>query len=182
MTSDLKDLTVAILALDGFEQAELVGPQHALQEAGARPVVISARKDPIQGMNHKEKGDRVNVDLTFAEADPLHFDGVVLPGGVVNADEIRMHPKAVAFVRAMQEMGKPIAVICHGPWLLISAGLVKGRKLTSFASLQDDLRNAGATWIDQEVVVDGNLVSSRKPDDIPAFNRELLKMLARQAA
>jgi protease I len=177
MNQSLKDRNVAILAVDGFEQVELTEPRRALHEAGARPVVISAAKEPIQGMNHDEKGDRIDVDLTFAEAQPEHFDAVVLPGGVVNADEIRVHPKAQAFVQAMQRDGKPIAVICHGGWLLVSAGLVRGRTVTSFPSLQDDLRNAGATWVDKEVVVDKNWVSSRKPADIPAFNRELLKML-----
>lgn len=177
MTQPTNTRSVALLAVDGFEQVELTEPARALREAGIRPVVVSAQREPIQGMNHDEKGDKVPVDLIFSEADPEHFDAVVLPGGVANADEIRMHPKAQAFVVAMQEQGKPIAVICHGAWLLVSAGLVGGRTLTSFPSLQDDLRNAGATWVDEEVVVDGNFVSSRKPDDIPAFNRELLRKL-----
>jgi protease I len=181
MAEVLKDVSVAILAVDGFEQAELFEPRQALRAAGARAVVISARQEPIQGYRHTEKGDKIDVDLTFAEADaePQHFDAVLLPGGVINADEIRQHPKAQAFVRHMEEAGKPLAVICHGPWLLVSAGLVKGRTLTSWPSLQDDLRNAGATWVDKEVVVDANWISSRKPDDIPAFNREFLAMLSK---
>jgi len=177
MAQEIKDLNVALLAVDGFEQSELLEPKRAIAEAGGRAVVVSAKRDPIQGMEHDEKGEKVNVDLIFAEADPAHFDAVVLPGGVANADEIRMHPQAQAFVKHMAQAKKPIAVICHGAWLLISAKLVDGRKLTSFPSLQDDLRNAGAQWVDEEVVVDGNLISSRKPDDLPAFNRELLKLL-----
>jgi len=182
MEGSLKDMTVAILAVDGFEQVELTGPRDALQREGARTVLISARREPVQGMHHDRKADRFDVDLSFAEAQPAEFDAVLLPGGVVNADEIRMHPKAREFVRAMHEQGKPIAVICHGPWLLVSADLVRGRTLTSWPSLQDDLRNAGAHWVDQEVVVDGKLVSSRKPDDIPAFNREMLRVFQTAAA
>lgn len=175
----LKDLNVAILATDGFEQVELTGPRHSLQTEGARTVLISARADPILGMHHDKPGDRFPVDLTFLQAATEHgvFDALLLPGGVVNADEIRMQPKAQEFVRAMFDAGKPVAVICHGAWLLISAGVVKGRKMTSWPSLQDDLRNAGAEWVDEEVVVDGNLVSSRKPDDIPAFNRAFIEVL-----
>jgi len=177
MEGSLKDVNVAMLVVDGFEQVELTGPRDALAGQGARAVLVSARREPVQGMHHDQKGDRFDVDLTFAEALPAEFDAVLLPGGVVNADEIRMHPKAREFVQAMHQQDKPIAVICHGPWLLASAGLVKGRTLTSWPSLQDDLRNAGAQWVDQEVVVDGKLVSSRKPDDIPAFNREMLRVI-----
>lgn len=175
----LKDLNVAILATDGFEQVELTGPRHSLQAEGARTVLISARTDPILGMHHDKPGDRFPVDLTFLQAatEPNVFDALLLPGGVVNADEIRLQPKAQEFVRAMFDAGKPVAVICHGAWLLISAGVVKGRKMTSWPSLQDDLRNAGAEWVDEEVVVDGKLVSSRKPDDIPAFNRAFIEVL-----
>lgn len=177
MDGDLKGLNVAILAVDGFEQVELTGPRDALHAEGAHTALISAGQDPIYGMNHDKKGDSFDVDLTFCETSAHDFDAVLLPGGVVNADAIRMHPKAREFVRAMQTDGKPIAVICHGPWLLISADLVKGRKLTSWPSLQDDLRNAGAQWVDEQVVVSGNLISSRKPDDIPAFNRAFIQML-----
>lgn len=174
-----KDLNVAILAVDGFEQVELTGPREALQAQGVRTVLVSARTEPILGMHHDKPGDRFDVDLTFvqAETETGNFDALLLPGGVVNADEIRMQPKAQAIVRKMVEAGKPVAVICHGAWLLISAGVVKGRKMTSWPSLQDDLRNAGANWVDEEVVVDGKLVSSRKPDDIPAFNRAFLDLL-----
>lgn len=175
----LQDLNVAILAVDGFEQVELTGPRDRLQAEGARTVLISARTEPILGMNHDKPGSRFPVDLTFlqAESEPDVFDGLLLPGGVVNADEIRMHPKAQALVRAMFDAGKPVAVICHGAWLLISSGVVQNRKLTSWPSLRDDLRNAGAEWVDQEVVVDGMLISSRKPDDIPAFSRAFINAL-----
>jgi len=172
---------VAILAVDGFEQAELAEPRKALHEAGVRTAIVGATHQPIQGMKHHDKADRFDVDLTFAEADPTHFAAVVLPGGVINADEIRMHPKARDFVQAIDGAGKPVAVICHGPWLLVSAGLANGRTLTSWPSLQDDLRNAGAQWVDKEVVVDRNWISSRKPDDLPAFNRELLAALRHSA-
>jgi len=179
MSETKNPLNVAILAVDGFEQVELVDPRQAIRNAGGRAVIVSAAKGTIQGMNHDEKGDSFEVDLTFteAEAELDKFDAVVLPGGVVNADEIRMHPKAQAIVKGFAAAGKPIAVICHGAWLLISAGLVKGRQITSFPSLKDDLVNAGARWTDAEVVEDGNLISSRKPDDLPAFNKALLKQL-----
>lgn len=181
MAASLKDKTVAILAVDGFEEAELLEPRKALDAAGARTVVISAKREPIQGFQHVDKSKTVDVDLIFSEADSDHFDAVLLPGGVVNGDAIRTHPKARAFVEQMSRAGKPLAVICHGPWLLVSAGLVKGRTMTSWPSLQDDLRNAGATWVDKEVVVDGNWVSSRKPDDLPAFIREFSGLLAKPA-
>lgn len=176
MSTPSKDLTVAILAVDGFEQAELESPAQAIREAGGRAVIVSATKGKIQAMNHDEKGDRFDVDITFAEAEKEMdvFDAVVLPGGVVNADAIRMHPMAQRIVKAAAEGEKPIAVICHGAWLLISAGVIKGRRLTSFPSLKDDLVNAGAKWEDAEVVQDGKLISSRTPDDLPAFNRALL--------
>ncbi|MFY3135807.1 type 1 glutamine amidotransferase domain-containing protein [Achromobacter xylosoxidans] len=176
----LQDFNVAILVMDGFEEVELTGPRDALRGQGARTVIVSARHGDVQGMRHHDKGARVQADLTFAQAlaEADRFDAVLLPGGVVNADEIRLHPDARALVRALHEAGKPVAVICHGAWLLISAGLVKDRKMTSWPSLADDLRNAGAQWVDQEVVVDGRWISSRKPDDIPAFNRELLRVFA----
>lgn len=175
----LKDLTIAILAVDGFEQVELTGPRDRLHEQGARTVLVSARTDPIQGVHHQKPGDRFPVDLIFAQAasEPEVFDGLLLPGGVFNADDIRMQPKAQELARALLEAGKPVAVICHGPWLLVSAGVVRGRRMTSWPSLQDDLRNAGAEWVDQEVVIDANLISSRKPDDIPAFSRAFIEAL-----
>lgn len=181
MSESKNSLNVAILAVDGFEQVELVDPRDAIRSAGGRAVIVSAAKGTIQGMNHDEKGDSFDVDLTFteAEAELDKFDAVVLPGGVVNADEIRMHPKAQAIVKGVAAADKPIAVICHGAWLLISAGLVKGRQITSFPSLKDDLVNAGAHWTDAEVVEDGKLISSRTPDDLPAFNKALLKHLGK---
>ncbi len=183
MAEELKDVSVAVLAVDGFEQAELLEPCKA-DYGGGRP-----RGDCVQhpgahpGLQAHGQGETVKVDLTFADADaePENFDAVMLPGGVVNADEIRRHPKAQDFVRRMDAAGKPVGVICHGPWLLVSAGLTRGRTLTSWPSLQDDLRNAGATWVDKEVMVDRNWVSSRKPDDLPAFNREFLSLLAKSA-
>lgn len=180
MTQTLQDFNVAILVMDGFEEVELTDPRDALRAQGARTVIVSARHDDVQGMRHHDKGERVQVDLTFAQAraEADRFDAVLLPGGVVNADEIRLHPDARELVRALHEAGKPVAVICHGAWLLISAGLVKDRKMTSWPSLADDLRNAGAQWVDEDVVVDGRWISSRKPDDIPAFNRELLRVFA----
>lgn len=166
---------VAILVTDGFEQVELTGPRDALQQAGVQTSVISPRADGVQGFNHDEKADRIDVDLPLSQARADDFDVLVLPGGVLNADTLRTDEAAQAFVRAFDEAGKPIAVICHGAWLLIDAGLVQGRTLTSWPSLATDLRNAGATWVDQEVCVDGRWISSRKPDDLPAFNARLLE-------
>lgn len=181
MAEELKDVSVAILAVDGFEEAELLEPRKAIVAAGGRAVIVSNTLEPIQGFKHTDKGEKVKVDLTFSDVDaePENFDAVMLPGGVVNADEIRRHPKALDFVRRMDAAGKPVGVICHGPWLLVSAGLTRGRTLTSWPSLQDDLRNAGATWVDKEVAVDRNWVSSRKPDDLPAFNRQFLSLVAK---
>lgn len=178
MTQSLKQHHIAILALDGFEQSELESPRDALTAAGAKVSIVSTDSAPIQGMRHDEKGNKVPVDLTWAHADPADFTGVILPGGVANADAIRMDAKAQAFVRAIDKMHKPLAVICHGAWLLISSDLTRGRTLTSWPSLQDDLRNAGAQWVDQEVVQDDNWVSSRKPDDLPAFNAAFIRQLS----
>ena len=172
---------VAILALDGFEQVELTGPRQALQDAGATTTLVSMNHGQVQGFHHDKPADKFDVDLTLEEAKPEHFDAVLLPGGVMNADKIRNSHHAQEFVQAMQQAGKPIAAICHAPWLLISAGLVKGRKLTSWPSLQDDLRNAGAQWVDEEVVRDGNWVTSRKPADIPAFNAAMVDLFAASA-
>jgi protease I len=178
MAGELQGKKVAILATDMFEQAELLEPRKALEEAGAETKVIAPRAGEIQGAEHDEKGDKVAVDLILDEADPDDFEAVVLPGGVMNADHLRAETKAQEFVKANEAAGKPLAVICHGPWLLVSAGLVKGRKLTSYYTLEDDIKNAGGEWADQEVLVDRNWVSSRKPDDIPAFNREMIKLFA----
>ncbi|MFL6692608.1 MAG: type 1 glutamine amidotransferase domain-containing protein [Ramlibacter sp.] len=177
---DLRGLKVAILALDGFEQAEMTEPRKALQEAGADTRLISAKPGQIQGVHHDKPGDKFDVDMTLDQADPNDFDAVLLPGGAMNADTLRMNPAAQRFVQTMNQKGRSFAIICHAPWLLVSAGLVKGRTLTSWPSLQDDLRNAGATWTDEPVVRDGNWVSSRKPDDIPQFNRAMLALFSTQ--
>jgi protease I len=175
---ELTGMKVAILATNGFEQAELEKPRKALDEAGAETTLIAPQGGTVQGMNHDKKGDEFAVNLQLDEAHAEEFDAVLLPGGVVNADQLRMEEKARWFVRTMDKTGKPIAVICHGAWLLVSAGLVKGRRLTSYYTLQDDLRNAGAHWSDEEAVVDRNWVSSRQPDDIPAFNTKMVKLFA----
>lgn len=169
---------VAILVAEGFEQSEMTGPRQALEEAGARTMLVSPAGDEVQGWKHFDKADRFNVDVPLEQAKPDDFDALVLPGGVANPDQLRMQPKAVAFVRGFVDAGKPVGVICHGPWTLIEAGAVKGRTMTSWPSLKTDLQNAGAKWVDQEVVVDRGLVSSRKPDDIPAFSRKLIEEIA----
>jgi protease I len=180
MDKTLEGCKVAILVMDGFEEAELMEPRQALSEAGAMVHVISNKPGQIQGFRHLERGSMVTVDATFDQVSPDDYDAVVLPGGVVNGDAIRTVPEAQAFVRALDTAHKPVAVICHGGWLPISAGIVKGHTMTSWPSLQDDLRNAGATWVDEEVVEDDNLITSRKPDDIPAFNRKIIERLAQQ--
>jgi protease I len=172
----LSGFRVAVLATDGFEQSELIEPRHALKEAGADTEVISIKGGKVHGWSNKEWGNEVEVDQILDEADPKDYDALVLPGGVINADALRMQPKAVAFVKAFVDAGKPIGVICHGAWTLIEAGGVRGRQLTSWPSLKTDLENAGAKWVDEEVVIDGQLVSSRKPGDLPAFNREIIRL------
>lgn len=174
---DLRGMKVAILVTDYFEQVELTEPRKALEEAGATTAIVSL-KGRVQGVNHVEMADTFTVDLSLEEARADNFDAVVLPGGALNADFLRMQPKAQDLVRKMDAEGKPIAVICHGAWLLVSAGLVEGRRMTSYYTIQDDLRNAGAQWEDTEVVRDGNLVSSRQPRDLPAFNREMISLFA----
>jgi protease I len=178
----LAGLSIAILVTDGFEQVELTGPREALEKGGAATHILSAKPGKVRGFNHDEKADEFEVAKTFDQASAADFDGVLLPGGVMNGDAIRMIPEARQFIEAMQRDGKPIAVICHGGWLLVSTGLVKGRTMTSWPSLQDDIRNAGGNWVDQEVVVDGNLVSSRKPGDIPAFNSKFIEALGQRVA
>jgi protease I len=180
--TQLHGMRVAILATDDFEQAELTEPKKALEEAGAQAVIVAPQSGKIQGMNHDEKADRFPVDRTLADADPKQFDAALLPGGAINADTLRVVPEAKAFISRMDQAGKPIAVICHGPWLLVSAGLVRGRTMTSYHTIQDDLRNAGADWQDAEVVRDRNWVSSRQPSDLPAFNREMLALFAEHQA
>jgi len=174
----LSQMKIAILASDGFEQAELEKPRKALDEAGAKTVVIAAKSGKIQGFNHDEKGDKVTVDMTLDKANPEEFDAVLLPGGALNADFLRVEKKAQEFIKSIDQAKKPIAVICHAPWLLVSAGLVKGRSLTSYHTIQDDIRNAGGNWKDQEVIRDRNWVSSRQPTDIPAFNREIISLFS----
>ncbi len=172
---------VALIVTDGFEQAELAGPRDALQRAGFDAQIVAPKPGQVQGFNHVDKADRFDVDQTLDQASPDTFDAVVLPGGVVNADELRTNEKARAFVQAIDRAGKPVAVICHGAWLLIDAGLVKGKTLTSWPSLATDLRNAGAQWVDRPVQVEGRWISSRKPDDIPQFNEQILKTLQQGA-
>lgn len=169
---------IAILATDGFEQAELLEPRSALREAGAQTTVVSLKAGQIKGWNEKEWGQSVPVDLTIDEAKPDDFDDLLLPGGVMNPDKLRMNPKAVEFARAFHDAGKPIAAICHGPWLLVEAGIVEGKTLTSWPSLKTDIVNAGGKWVDQEVVRDSTLITSRKPADIPSFNREMIAAFA----
>ncbi|WLE62543.1 type 1 glutamine amidotransferase [Burkholderia plantarii] len=178
MSGKLNDCRIAILAVDGFEQVELTEPQRALQAEGAKVEVISQKPGEIQGFKHVDKGDRTKVDLTFEQAKADDYDAVVLPGGVVNGDAIRMIPAAREFVTAAHQADKPIAVICHGGWLPVSAGIVEGRRMTSWPSLQDDIRNAGGQWVDERVVKDGNLITSRKPDDLDAFVSTLIDSLA----
>lgn len=178
----LNGLRVAILATNGFEEAELIEPRKALDKAGARTSVIAPKSGKIQGMKHDEKSESVNVDSTLERANPADFEAVLLPGGALNADQLRVEPAAQKFVQEMDRARKPIAFICHAPWLLVSAGLVKGRNLTSYHTIQDDIRNAGGKWSDQEVVRDGNWVSSRQPSDIPAFNREMVALFAEPKA
>jgi len=171
----------AVLATDGVEQVELTEPVRALKQAHAHVVVVSPQAGEIQGMNHAEKGDRLPVDQALDQASPAAFDGLVLPGGVANPDYLRVNPQAVAFVQHFVQSGKPIAAICHGPWTLIEAGAVRGRKMTSYESIQTDLKNAGANWVDQEVASDQGIVTSRKPDDIPSFNLKMIEEFAEGA-
>src|SRR5579871_2677510 len=178
--ASLENLRVAVLATDGVEEAELTEPAKALGKAGAKLDIISNHTGRLQAFNHLDKGDTIPIDKTLDQADPEHYDALLLPGGAVNADMMRVEPKVQEFVRAFADAGKPMAVICHAPWELVSAGVAKGRTMTSYHTIQDDLRNAGANWVDREVVVDGNLVTSRQPGDIPAFNREMIQLFSRK--
>ena len=178
MAKTLTGVRVAILATDGFEESELLVPRQSLDDAGAHTEVVSLKSGKIQGFKHADPGEAVAVDKTIESVDAKHYDALLLPGGVMNPDALRMNTKAVAFVKAFFDAKKPVAAICHGPWTVIEAGAAKGRTLTSWPSLKTDIQNAGGAWVDQEVVVDGNLVTSRNPKDIPAFNRELAKLLA----
>lgn len=178
MDPQLNGLHIAILVTDGFEQVEMTEPKQALEREGAITKLISDKADFVQGVHHEAQGDQFAVDLTLDEADPQDFDGIVLPGGEISSGRLRNNEKAQQLVEGLIEKGKPVAVICHGSWLLVSAGLLEGRTLTSWPSLQDEIRNAGANWVDQEVVVDGNWVSSRKPEDLPAFNQKMVEVFA----
>lgn len=178
MADELKGRRVAVLATDGFEQVELTRPAAALKQAGATVHVVAPKSGHIQGWNHHDKADRVPVDVALGEADPEGYDALVLPGGVINPDALRLVPAAIEFVRAFVTAGKPIAAICHGPWTLIDAGGVMERKVTSWPSLRTDLVNAGAAWVDEPVVVDQGLVTSRKPDDLDAFCEKMIEEFA----
>jgi protease I len=178
MPQSLQNRRVAILVTDGFEQAELVEPRKALDQAGARTEIVSPAPGQVKGWKDKEWGDSFPVDTELSRASPEQYDALLLPGGVMNPDKLRMDPKAVQFVRAFVDSAKPIAAICHGPWMLVETGAVRGRTVTSWPSLQTDVRNAGGTWVDQEVVTDNGVVTSRKPADIPAFNRKMIEEFA----
>ncbi|HEX4173837.1 MAG TPA: type 1 glutamine amidotransferase domain-containing protein [Acetobacteraceae bacterium] len=186
-SENLKGLRVAILATDGFEQDELMQPRQALDEAGAKTQVVAPKEGKIRGWKFTEWGNEVAVDRKLDDARPEEFDALLLPGGVINPDKLRIIPQAVAFVKAFFDAHKPVAAICHGPWTVIEAGAAKGRRMTSWPSLKTDLTNAGAHWVDEPAVRDDNLVTSRKPDDIPAFNRAMIELFGqasrhRQAA
>ena len=178
----LDGMQVAIIAMDGVESVELTDPREALEKAGAKVTLVAPSDGEIQGMKHGEKGERFRVDMTLDDAHPDEFDAVLLPGGALNADKLRMDPRARNFVQRFDQARKPIAAICHAPWLLVSSGIVKMRRMTSYYTLQDDIRNAGGMWEDREVVVDGNWVTSRQPKDIPAFDREMITLFATQRA
>jgi deglycase len=166
---------IAFLAADGVEQAELTAPWQAVEDAEGRPELVSLEEGTIQAFEHLDKAQTFAVDRTVGEADPADYDGLVLPGGVANPDRLRMNEDAVAFVRSFVESGKPVGVICHGPWTLVEAGVLEGRTITSFPSLRTDIENAGGRWVDEEVRVDNGLVSSRTPDDLPAFCAKLVE-------
>jgi protease I len=176
--NDLNGKRVAILATDGVEQSELEEPRKALDDAGATTVVVSPKEGSIKGWQHGQWGTDIPVDLALTEASPYAFDALLLPGGVMNPDRLRTNKQAVQFVKSIFQAGKPVAAICHGPWLLVEADVVRNRTVTSWPSLQTDIRNAGGDWVDREVVTDAGLVTSRKPDDIPAFNRKMLEEFA----
>ena len=174
----LQGKKVAILATDGFEQSELLEPRKALEEAGATTEVVSLAAGKIKGWNEKNWGQEVSVDVPLDSAKPSDYDALLLPGGVMNPDRLRMNQQAVRFVSEIVNAGKPVAAICHGPWTLVETGFLKGRTLTSWPSLKTDIRNAGGEWVDQEVVTDHGLVTSRKPADLPAFNRKMVEEFA----
>lgn len=174
MANELNGMRIAILVTDGFEQVEMTDPRKALDQAGAKTEIVSPMHGEVQGWNHHEKGRRFLVDVELNSADPHNYDALLLPGGVINPDQLRLNPLAVHFVKTFVDEGKPVAAICHGPWMLVEAGVVRGRTVTSWPSIQADLRNAGANWVDQEVVVDNGIVTSRRPGDIPVFNQKMI--------
>lgn len=176
---DIRGLKVAILVDNGFEQSEMTEPRKALDEQGAKTTLISPVQGKVKGWKHTEWGDEFPVEAELDREDPRDYDALLLPGGVMNPDKLRIKPKAVEFVKSFFDESKPVAAICHGPWTIIEAGKARGRKITSWPSLKTDLRNAGADWQDKEVVIDGNLVSSRKPDDIPAFNKGMIEIFSK---
>ncbi|RDC61715.1 uncharacterized protein AHMF7616_00296 [Adhaeribacter pallidiroseus] len=178
MSNKLEGKRIAILAENGFEQSELEKPKQALEEEGATTHVISSKSGKIKAWDEKDWGDKVAVDKTLDEVSAADYDALLLPGGVMNPDKLRANATAVSFVKAFLTAGKPVAAICHGPWTLIETGLLAGKTMTSYASIQTDLKNAGVNWVDQEVVVDSNLITSRKPDDIPAFNKQIIESFA----
>ena len=178
MADMLKGKKVAILAADMFERVELEEPKKALEDAGAEIEIVSIHDGEIQGFDHFDPASTLQVDHTVEEVSPDDYDALLIPGGVGNPDQLRGDENAVSFVRGFHDAGKPMAVICHGPWVLVEAGIVRGRRVTSWPTLETDIRNAGGDWVDQEVVVDGNLVTSRKPDDIPAFTREMTRLFS----
>lgn len=177
----LEGLKVAILVDDGFERVELVDPRAALNSAGAATSIVSPKGESVRSWNFTEWADALPVDIPLDAAQPQDFDALLLPGGVINPDKLRMQPKAVEFAKSFFDAGKPVASICHGPWMVIETGAARGRRIASWPSLKTDLLNAGAEWVDEQVVVDGNLVTSRKPDDIPAFNREMISLFSRSS-
>ncbi|CAN5439949.1 type 1 glutamine amidotransferase domain-containing protein [soil metagenome] len=178
MAHNLNGKKIAILVENGFEQIELTNPKQALEEAGARTQIVSPQEGRVKGWQKTDWGDEFKVDVQLENARAEEYDGLLLPGGVMNPDKLRRNPKVQRFVRAFFEAGKPVAAICHAPWTLIDAGVVEGRTVTSYETLQLDLKNAGANWVDEEVVVDNGLVTSRKPDDLPAFNRKMIEEFA----
>jgi protease I len=175
MEAKLDGKKVAILVTNGFEEEELTSPQEALEEAGAETEIVSPAEKKVRSWDETDWGSKFKVDVLLADADPNDYDALLLPGGVMNPDHLRLEPKAIEFIRHFFEAGKPVGAICHGPWTIIDAGFARGRRMTSYPSIKTDLKNAGANWVDEEVVVDNGLVTSRKPADLPAFNRKLVE-------
>jgi len=178
MNKQLTGKKFAILVANGFEQVEMTEPRKALDEAGAKTELISPESGKVKGWEHTDWGNEFKIDVPLAKANADSYDGLVLPGGVMNPDKLRINTQAIDFIRAFFDAGKPVAAICHGPWTLIDAGVARGRTITSYPSIKSDLKNAGANWVDREVVVDNGLVTSRKPDDLPAFNRKMIEEFA----